>query len=114
MQISALTDIVEGKLLNKPSISFITQIHTDLKKVNDGDAYFTDSQDDLDKAIIKGVFALIVDFTPKVCDKEIAWIKVDDLNKAKTNILRYQLLQKQIISIHINQIFHHLLTIFKT
>ena len=114
MKISALTDIVEGELLNSPAISFVTQIHTDLTKVNDGDAYFTNNQDDLKTAIKKGIFAIIVDFIPDISDNEIAWIKVDNLTKAKTNILRYKLLQKKTVSIHIDTIFNQLLNLFKT
>jgi hypothetical protein len=114
MKISALTDIVEGELLNSPAISFVTQIHTDITKVNDGDAYFTDNQADLDKAVQKGVFAVIIDFIPQINDNEIAWIKVDKLTKAKTNILRYFLLQKQSSFIHIDEVFYQLLKLFKT
>lgn len=114
MKISALTDIVEGTLLNTPAISFVTQIHTDLRKLNDGDAFFTDNQDDLNKAIKKGIFAIIVDFIPPISDSEIAWIKVEDLRKAKTNILRYYLLQKNTSFIHIDDIFYQFLNLFKT
>ena len=48
MQISDLTDIVEGQLQNTPAISFITQIHTnitaleikDITNVNEGKSSF--------------------------------------------------------------------------
>ncbi len=114
MKISALTDIVEGKLLNNPAISFVTQIHTDLTKLNDGDAFFTDNQTDLNKAISKGIFAIIIDFIPEISDDEIAWIKVENLEKAKTNVLRYYLLQKKSSFIHIDEVFYQFLYLFKT
>ena len=56
MQISALTDIVEGKLLNSPSISFITQTHTNIKKVNEGDAFFAQNQIEIELSYKKRCF----------------------------------------------------------
>jgi len=114
MQISALTDIVEGKLLNTPSISFITQIHTDVKKVNEGDAFFISNREDIQTAITQGAFAIILDFEHDIIDNEIAWIYVDDFHKAITNVLRYKLLEHKMQFIKTNKIFFKLLDIFKT
>ncbi len=114
MQITALTNIVEGEILNSPSISFITQIHTNISKVNEGDAFFAKNQSDISIAIEKGVFAIVTDFRPEIIDNEIAWIKIDDLNKSICNILRYKLLNQNIKYIHTNKVFFKLLNIFKT
>jgi len=114
MQISALTDIVEGKLLNSPSISFITQSHTNIKKVNEGDAFFAQNEIEIQNAIKKGAFAIIVDFEPNISDNEIAWILVDDFLKAVSNVLRYKLLEHKNKFIKTNKIFFNLLEIFKT
>lgn len=114
MQISALTDIVEGKLQNSPSISFITQIHTNIKKVNEGDAFFATNQKDVQIAIKQGVFAIIYNFEVDIIDNEIAWIKVDNFTKAITNVLRYKLMAFKTKFINTNKIFFNLLNIFKT
>ncbi|MGB3750637.1 MAG: hypothetical protein WA945_03660 [Arcobacteraceae bacterium] len=114
MQISALTDIVEGKLLNTPSISFITQIHTNIKKVNEGDAFFANNRADIQTAISQGAFAIILDFEYYIIDNEIAWIQVDNFTKAITNVLRYKLLENKMQFIKTNKIFFKLLDIFKT
>ena len=114
MQISALTDIVEGSLLNSPSISFITQTHTNIKKVNEGDAFFAKTQDEIEQAIKKGAFAIIFDFHTEIIDTEIAWIKVESFHKAASNILRYKLLEHKNKFIKTNKIFFNLLNIFKT
>jgi len=113
MQISALTDIVEGKLLNSPSISFITQSHTNIKKVNEGDAFFAQNQSDIEEAIKKGAFAIILDFDTEIIDNEIAWIRVDSFHKSISNILRYKLLEHKNKFIKTNKIFFNLLSIFK-
>jgi len=113
MQISALTDIVEGKLLNTPSISFITQIHTNIKKVNEGDAFFANTSVDIQNAINQGAFAIILNFEYEIIDNEIAWIQVDNFTKAITNVLRYKLLEHKNQLIKTNKIFFKLLDIFK-
>jgi ferrochelatase len=114
MQISALTDIVEGKLLNSPSISFITQTHTNIKKVNEGDAFFAQNEIEIKEAIKKGAFAIIIDFEATVTDNEIAWIKVDSFSRAVSNVLRYKLLEHKNKFIKTNKVFFNLLNIFKT
>ena len=114
MKISALTDIVEGKLLNTPAISFVTQIHLNINKLNDGDAFFANNQAEIDNAIGKGIFAIIVDSMPNITDDEIAWIKVENLKKAKTNTLRYFLVQKNTSFTYIDSVFYKFLNLFKT
>ncbi len=114
MQITALTDIVQGELINSPSISFITQIHTNISKINEGDAFFATNKQAIEYAIKKGVFAIIYDFETIISDNEIAWIKVDNFQKAITNILRYKLIESKTEFIKTNKIFFHLLTIFKS
>ncbi len=113
MQISALTDVVEGRLLNSPSISFITQAHTNIKKVNEGDAFFAKNDEDIKTAIKRGAFAIILDFEHEIIDNEIAWIKVDNFSKAITNVLRYKLLKFKSKFINTSKIFFNLLDIFK-
>lgn len=114
MQITALTDIVEGQLLNTPSISFVTQIHTNLAKVNEGDAFFVTNEEDIPKAIEKSAFAIIYEFETTIIDNEIAWIKVDDLEKAICNILRFHLLKYNIKYIYTNKVFFKFLNTFKS
>jgi hypothetical protein len=114
MQISALVDIVEGRLINTPAISFITQIHTDIKKVNEGDGFFANNQSEITLALQKGAFAIIYEKEQPITDKEIAWIKVDDLKKSIANILRYKLISFENQYICTNKIFLYLLNIFKT
>ncbi len=114
MKISALVDIVEGKLLNSPAISFITQIHTSIKKVNDGDAFFTHNNTDIKQAIEQGAFCIISDFKPNIADNEIAWIQVDDIFKAIANVLRYKLLEHKNEYYFIDKVLYHFLKLFKT
>jgi len=114
MQISALSDLLEGELLNTPFISFVTQFHTQLSKIHEGDAFFTSNEDDIEKAIDAGAFAIIVDFDTEITDTEIAWFRVDDLESAITRILRYKLLQKNMTFVHTSTILYNMLLLLKT
>lgn len=93
MQITTLCDIVNGELLNSPSISFITQTHTNISKVNEGDLFISNDLNDIKEAIQKGAFAIIFseNYDIKLLDQEIAWIKVDNLKEVLFKILRFQL-----------------------
>jgi len=120
MQIAALSDIVEGKLLNTPAVSFVTQIHTNLSKVNDGDAFFAIDLDDAKTAIQKGAFGIIVDkillekLDLTTIDNEIAWIYVDDIIRSIKNIIRYTLINKSVSSYALDSVSCHLVELFKT
>jgi ferrochelatase len=112
LQISSIIDIVSGELLHHPSISFITQIHTQILKVNDGDLFIGKNQDDIELAIENGAFAILFDFDVKVTDSEIAWIKVDDITIAQTKLLRFLLSGKDIKSFYCDDISFEFFNIY--
>ena len=53
MQISSLIDIIDGRLLNHPSISFIYSFKTDPSKVKEGDLFIAKNLDDIECAVKK-------------------------------------------------------------
>jgi ferrochelatase len=114
MKISSLTDIVEGKLLNTPSISFITQIQTDIKKVNEGDAFISNNKEHIETAVLKGAFAILSTKIKNIIDSEIAWIEVDELKTAIAKILRYKLIEQSVSYILIDEVFYQFLLLYKT
>ena len=72
MQISSILDIVDGSLLNSPSISFIYSIKTKVNKVKEGDLFITKNLDDIELAIKNGAFAIILEENYPIIDNEIA------------------------------------------
>lgn len=112
MQISSIVDIVGGKLLNSPAISFITQIHTSASKVNDGDLFIVKNKSDIEVAIKNGAFAILLDFDTQVIDDEIAWIKVEDITVSQIKLLRFILSHKNIESFYCDDISFELLNIY--
>ena len=117
MKISSIVDITGGKLLNSPAISFTTQTHTNLKKVSDGDLFISSNKEEIEEAIKKGAFGIIFDFNIDVAslDNEIAWIQVEDINRAITKLLRFKLANLKLQSYKVDLIgFEFLTTLYKT
>ncbi|WP_066346248.1 peptidoglycan synthetase [Aliarcobacter cryaerophilus] len=91
MKISSIIDIVDGELLNSPSISFINNISSDAKKVKTSDMFIAKNIEDLKIALQNGAYAVIFEKDFEVIDNEIAFIKVKNLELALLKIVRYKL-----------------------
>lgn len=113
MQISSITDIVGGELLNTPSISFVYNIKTNPKRVNEGDLFIAKNEKDLQLAIDKGAFGVILDFYSPISDLEIAWIRVDSYDNALTRLFRYKLSSLELTVYHCDAIAYEFLNIYK-
>jgi len=91
VQINSILDIIDGKLLNSPSISFIYSFKTDVNKIKEGDLFIASNLDDVQIAVQRGAFAIITENFYPIIDNEIAWIKVDNITNAIVKLLRYKL-----------------------
>ncbi|MGJ0317990.1 peptidoglycan synthetase [Aliarcobacter cryaerophilus] len=91
MKISSIVDIVDGELLNSPSISFINNISSDANKVKTSDMFIAKNIEDLKIALQNGAYAVIFEKDFEVIDNEIAFIKVKNLELALLKVVRYKL-----------------------
>ncbi|WP_141051169.1 peptidoglycan synthetase [Aliarcobacter cryaerophilus] len=91
MKISSIVDIVDGELLNSPSISFINNISSYANKVKTSDMFIAKNIEDLKIALQNGAYAVIFEKDFEVIDNEIAFIKVKNLELALLKIVRYKL-----------------------
>lgn len=112
MKISSILDLVDGRLLNQPSISFIYSIKTDPLKVKEGDLFLAYSINDIELAVNNGAFAIILENTFPMIDKEIAWIKVDDINLALKQLLRFKLANIDLKAFYCDEVTKELLNIY--
>ena len=104
MQITSILDIIDGKLINSPSISFIYSFKTKVSKVKEGDLFIAYNLEDIDLAIQKGAFAIIVENVCPITDNEIAWIKVNNLESCMIKLIRYKLALFNLESFYCNNI----------
>jgi ferrochelatase len=93
MRIESLARIIDGELLNFPSITYIDQLKTDAKKIKRADAYICKNNVDVKNAIDNGAYAIISEKRVSIIDDEIAWITVDSIEKALVRYLRYKTIQ---------------------
>jgi len=112
VQISSLIDIIDGRLLNQPSISFIYSFKTDPSKVKEGDLFIAKKIDDVQVAVENGAFAVILESLHPIIDEEIAWIKVSDINKALIQLTRFKLAHFDVEAYYCDSITYDLLNIY--
>ncbi len=97
MNISDVINITNGELIGTPKIQSVNSATVYPSKVEQGDLFFSSSQEDIDSALSNGAYAVIFDNDDIVRnDSEIAWIKVSDIKLAAMKLVRYVLLKKEI------------------
>jgi hypothetical protein len=114
VQISSILDIVDGSLLNSPSISFIYSIKTNANKVKEGDLFIARDLNDINIAIANGAFAIILDTNSAILDNEIAWIKVKDIDICIIKLIRYKLSILNLEAYFCDKVTYQLLKIYSS
>jgi len=96
MKIEDIVNLTEGVLTNQPQVHAIEAATVYHSKVDHGDLFFSSSQEEIDKAIESGAYAIVYDNDDIIKkDDEIAWIKVSDIQLAAVKLLRYVILKKE-------------------
>lgn len=113
MKISSVLDIVDGRLINSPSISFIYSVKTDPKKVKEGDLFVLKNKEDIPLALKNGAFAIVTDQEVEILDNEIAWINVKNINDAVIKLVRFLLSNKRLSAFYCNKVTFQLFEILK-
>lgn len=104
MKLSAIQDLVGGKLLTSPHINYFSKIVADKKKINRGDLFILKDKKDAKEARDLGAFGLIFEGELDFFDKELALIKVYDLNMAVFRLFRYFVASRNIRSIKLSNV----------
>ena len=96
MKIEDILNLTEGTLENKPTVQAIEAATVYYSKVDHGDLFFSSNQEEIDKAIENGAYAIVYDDENIVKkDNEIAWIKVSDIQLAAFKLIRYVNIKKE-------------------
>ncbi|RLA68359.1 MAG: hypothetical protein DRQ78_00970 [Epsilonproteobacteria bacterium] len=95
MKIEDILNLTEGILENTPQVQAIESATVFVSKVDQGDLFFSSNQTEIDQAIHNGAYAIVYDNPNIIChDKEIAWIKVSDIQLAAFKVIRYAIIKK--------------------
>lgn len=114
MQITSILDIIDGRLLNHPSISFIYSIKTNPKKIKEGDLFIVQDDEDIPLAIENGAFALVVNKTiDDIPDNEIAWVYVENIEETIIKLVRYLLSNIRLTAFYCNDVSYELFNILR-
>lgn len=96
MKIEDIVNLTDGTLTNAPQVQAIAAATVFPSKVEHGDLFFSSIQEDIDKAIENGAYAIVYDNKEIVKkDNEIAWIEVSDIKLAAFKLIRYVTLKKE-------------------
>jgi len=96
MKIEDILNLTEGKLTNTPKVQAIGAATVYYSKVEHGDLFFSSNQEEIDKAIENGAYAIVYDDEKLIKkDDEIAWIKVSNIQLAAFKLIRYVVIRKE-------------------
>ena len=96
MKIETLVNLVGGELLNSPYISEVTSFTNNLSNVKRGSCFFIKNSEEISDAIKNGAYAIVSEGYENIIDDEIAWIKVESIEKAVVDIFKYENLKTKI------------------
>jgi len=114
VQITSILDIIDGRLLNHPSISFIYSIKTNPKKIKEGDLFIVQDESDIQLAIDNGAFALVINRKiDTITDNEIAWVYVESINETIIRLARYLLSNIRLTAFYCNDVSYELFNILR-
>ena len=104
MRLENVLALTNGKLVNDPFVKQFSNIIFDINKVKRGDLFIALDTLTIEKAIFNGAYGVLFDKPTQIIDSEIAWIKVQSIKEALKRLLRFRLIEKEIIAYTCNEI----------
>ncbi|QSZ41790.1 hypothetical protein GJV85_06600 [Sulfurimonas aquatica] len=104
MRLENILALTLGKLVNNPFVNNFENIVFDSKNIKRGDLFVAFNEEEISDAILNGAYGIIFDKPTQISDNEIAWIKVDNLEKALKRLLRFRLIDKNVTVYESNEI----------
>ncbi|MDR0761709.1 MAG: hypothetical protein LBF13_01520 [Campylobacteraceae bacterium] len=115
MMIENLAAVCAGELLQKPSVTAVTSFTAEAQKVTRGAAFFSHEgkSEDISEALERGAYAIIHEQNIQTDDTEIAWIKVDSIEKAMIRFMRFLVETNEINTVYLSVLQFDMLHSFK-
>jgi ferrochelatase len=104
MRLENILALTHGQLLNEPFVKSFENIVFDAKAVKRGDLFIAFNEEAIEEAIFNGAYAVLFDRPTQIRDSEIAWIKVKDTKDALKRLLRFRLIEKEVVVYECNEI----------
>jgi ferrochelatase len=104
MRLENLLALTDGKVVNTPFVKQFSNIIFEAKKVKRGDLFIAFDEQHIEEAVINGAYGVMFEKPTQITDTEIAWIKVASLEEALKRLLRFRLIEKEIVVYECNEI----------
>lgn len=97
MRLENLLALTHGKLVNEPFVNSFSNVIFEAKNIKRGDIFVAFDETAIEEAVFNGAYGILFSKPTQIRDNEIAWIKVENLEDALVRLLRFRLLDKEIV-----------------
>ncbi len=104
MRLENILALTNGHLVNEPFVKKFENIVFDAKRVKRGDLFIAFDEEMIEDAVFNGAYGIIFSKPTQITDTEIAWIKVQSCEDALKRLLRFRLIEKDIVVYECNEI----------
>lgn len=104
MRLENFLALTQATLVNEPCINSFENIIFEASKVKRGDLFFAYNHDEIELAVANGAYCIVFEKPAKINDSEIAWMHVGSLDYALKRLLRFRVIEKEIIAYECNEI----------
>lgn len=104
MRLENLLALTGATLANEPCVNSFENIIFDASRLKRGDLYIAFDNLEIELAVANGAYGIIYDEQIDIIDEEIAWIKVKDVREALDKLLRFRLIESDIVAYECDEI----------
>ncbi len=104
MRLENFLALTHAKLINEPCVNSFSNITFEAHKVKRGDLFFAYKSEDIAIAVDNGAYGIVFETQTQIIDEEIAWIKVDCIDSSISRLLRFKMIEKEIVTYKCNEI----------
>jgi ferrochelatase len=104
MRLENILALTNAKLINEPFVNSFEDIVFQPSKVKRGDLFVAFEEEEIQTAILNGAYGIMFGKPTQISDNEIAWIKVLDIEDALKRLLRFRVVEKELVVYECNEI----------
>ncbi len=104
MRLENTLALTHGTLINEPFVNSFENIVFEAYRVKRGDLFIAFDEETIEEAILNGAYGVVFDKPTQISDSEIAWIKVQNIKEALIRLLRFRLIEKEVVVYECNEI----------
>lgn len=104
MRLENFLALTHGKLVSEPCVNIFINTVFNAHKVKRGDLFIAYDLTDIGIAVENGAYGIVFNGSVDILDAEIAWIEVENLDNAVRRLLRFRMIEKEIVVYECNEI----------